>query len=133
MPGLVLDTHAVLWYVQASPRLSAKALVEMQTATQQGEPLLVSSVSLVEIIYLVEKGRISAPSFRQIYQRLQQSNSDLVPIAFDAGMADTLRQIPNSIVPDMPDRMIAATALHLNVPLVTCDQRIQAAPLQTVW
>ncbi len=33
----------------------------------------------------------------------------------------------------MPDRMIAATALALNLPLITCDRKIQAAPLVTIW
>ncbi|MGH7200282.1 MAG: PIN domain-containing protein [Planctomycetaceae bacterium] len=33
----------------------------------------------------------------------------------------------------MPDRMIAATALHLNLPLVTRDRRIQAANIPTIW
>ena len=38
-----------------------------------------------------------------------------------------------SVLPDMPDRMIAATALALGVPLVTRDGRMRAAPLTTVW
>jgi len=33
----------------------------------------------------------------------------------------------------MPDRIIAATALHLGLPLVTRDQRIAAAGIKTVW
>jgi len=36
-------------------------------------------------------------------------------------------------VPDLPDRIIAATALHLNVPVISRDSKIQAANLQTVW
>ncbi len=33
----------------------------------------------------------------------------------------------------MPDRIIAATALHLGLPLVTRDRRLQAAIIQTIW
>jgi predicted nucleic acid-binding protein len=33
----------------------------------------------------------------------------------------------------MPDRIIAATALNLGLPLVTRDRRLQAAGIQTIW
>ena len=37
-------------------------------------------------------------------------------------------------VPEMPDRIIAATALHLNAPLITRDHKIQALQnVQTLW
>jgi predicted nucleic acid-binding protein len=37
-------------------------------------------------------------------------------------------------VPDMPDRIIAATALNLNLPLVTHDHKILATSvIQTIW
>jgi predicted nucleic acid-binding protein len=39
----------------------------------------------------------------------------------------------SSIVPEMPDRIIAATAIHLGVPLVTRDRRLQSAGIQTIW
>ncbi|MEK7833969.1 MAG: PIN domain-containing protein [Acidobacteriota bacterium] len=42
------------------------------------------------------------------------------------GVADSLSQIPRTTVPDMPDRIIAATALTLGLPLVTCDHKIRA-------
>jgi predicted nucleic acid-binding protein len=38
------------------------------------------------------------------------------------------------VVPDMPDRIIAATALSLSLPLVTRDAKIQAVTtIQTIW
>ena len=51
----------------------------------------------------------------------------------DLGVADSIRGIPRDLVPDMPDRIIAATALHLNLPLVTRDQRIRSAGIGTIW
>jgi hypothetical protein len=36
-------------------------------------------------------------------------------------------------VPDMPDRIAAATALHFGVPVISRDGRIRASSLQTVW
>jgi predicted nucleic acid-binding protein len=34
---------------------------------------------------------------------------------------------------DLPDRLIAATALPLRVPVISRDRRIQASALDTVW
>jgi PIN domain nuclease of toxin-antitoxin system len=51
----------------------------------------------------------------------------------DREVADAVALIPRSVVPDMPDRIIAATALHLNLPLVTADHKIQASQVQTIW
>jgi predicted nucleic acid-binding protein len=48
-------------------------------------------------------------------------------------MVEAMAQIPRDVVPDLPDRMIAATAVHLGLPLVTADHRIRAASLATVW
>ncbi len=44
-----------------------------------------------------------------------------------------MRHVPRSEVPDMPDRIIAATALYLKVPLISRDARIRAANLDTIW
>jgi PIN domain nuclease of toxin-antitoxin system len=33
----------------------------------------------------------------------------------------------------MPDRIIAATANHLNLPLVTRDRKIRSSKVKTVW
>ena len=49
-------------------------------------------------------------------------------------MSATIREIDRATVPDMPDRIIAATALSLNLPLVTRDLKIQELTnIQTIW
>jgi predicted nucleic acid-binding protein len=44
-----------------------------------------------------------------------------------------LRRVRREDVPDMPDRIIAATALALDLPLVTRDGKIRAAGIRTIW
>lgn len=133
MAALLADTHAAVWYLEASPRLSAAALAALRGAIQVGDPVYVSAVSLVEIAYLVERRRLAPDTFDRVLQLLQQPGSGFVAVPFDVPMADAMRQMSAAIVPDMPDRMIAATALHLNVPLVTADRRLRSLPQPTVW
>jgi predicted nucleic acid-binding protein len=51
----------------------------------------------------------------------------------DEKVADAVHEIPWSAVPEMPDRIIAATAVHLGIPLITRDERIQSAGINTIW
>ncbi len=133
MTAVVADTHALIWYVEASPQLSQPALAAMRAAIQGGDAVYVSAVSLVEIIYLIEKRRLPVELYDRINQALRQGNHGLVEVSFSMAMADALRKIPADLVPDMPDRMIAATTLHLGLPLVTRDAKIRATTLVTVW
>lgn len=44
------------------------------------------------------------------------------------------RWVTDTHVPDMPDRIIAATALHLNLPLLSRDRQIASLPgIIVVW
>jgi predicted nucleic acid-binding protein len=64
---------------------------------------------------------------------LREVESDdvlLVEISFDRNIALTLRQVDRSQIPDLPDRIIAATALYLNVPVISRDRRIQLSRIK---
>ena len=61
-------------------------------------------------------------------------NSSFRTQSLTADIAETLADIPRSTVPDMPDRIIAATALHLGLPLITSDGSIQKLTnIETIW
>jgi len=51
----------------------------------------------------------------------------------DRAVADAVRFVKRSEVPDLPDRVIAATALALGVPLVSRDGKIRASQVTTIW
>jgi PIN domain nuclease of toxin-antitoxin system len=102
-------------------------------AAASGTPSYISAVSLVEVVYLVERGRIAADAFEKFESELAEENPAFAIVPLDFKVAGLLRQIPRNIVPDMPDRIIAATALHLGLPLITRDRRLQSAGIQTVW
>jgi predicted nucleic acid-binding protein len=51
----------------------------------------------------------------------------------DLRVAHAVRRLSRSTVPDMPDGIIAATALHLDLPLATRDRRVRGCGIETVW
>jgi PIN domain nuclease of toxin-antitoxin system len=46
MPGAVADTHAVVWYLLDSPRLSAPASAQFEKCRLEGATIGVSSMSI---------------------------------------------------------------------------------------
>ena len=132
MPA-VLDTHAAVWYLLDSTKLSESVYSLIDGAAASGTPTYISAVSLVEVVYLVERGRIHANAFDRFTSELDNENPAFTAVPLDAHVATALKRIPRKVVPDMPDRIIAATALHLGLPLVTRDRRLQAAGIQTIW
>jgi PIN domain nuclease of toxin-antitoxin system len=129
---VVADTHAAVWYIVQPDRFSPAARAVFNQTATDGDSIYVSAISIVEVCYLVEKGKLSATVLQRLIDALTDIDSALVvfPVGFDVAIA--LQQIPRIAVPDMPDRIIAATALHLNLPLITRDRRIQAASISTI-
>lgn len=130
MTGLLLDTHATIWYLEASLRLSSTALTAIQSCLNNGEPVYISTVTVVELTYLVEKGRFPVTLLDQLLAELRQPTPELIVAPLDLAMVDVIRKIA---VRDMPDRMIAASAVALGVPLVTRDQQIQGSSIAVIW
>lgn len=48
-------------------------------------------------------------------------------------VAEALEFVQRTEVPDLPDRIVAATALALKVPLISRDRKIRASQVQTIW
>ncbi len=133
MTSIVADTHALIWYILDPDLLSKLALKALDTASNQGDPIFLSAISIVEICYLVDKGRLTKTVLERVITAIEAENAGIEIISIDLKIGLAVRQISREIVPDMPDRIIAATALHLNIPLVTKDAKIQSANIQTIW
>ena len=134
MSDCITDTHGLISYVLNSGELSPTAKNLFISTANSGGNVFVPTISLVEITYLIEKNKFQPALLSRIISRLNNPNAELKPIELTVEIADKLSQIPRFIVPDMPDRIIAATALHLSLPLATKDRKIQKLQsIQTIW
>jgi len=133
MAGVVVDTHTIVWYLQDDPRLSTKAADVLDAATAAGDAIYVPSICLIELTYLVEKRRLGSLVRDQLIQTLDDPATPCSLVPLDRMVADALELVKRSEVPDLPDRIIAATAVALEVPLISRDAKVRASQVQTIW
>jgi PIN domain nuclease of toxin-antitoxin system len=121
---ILIDTHPLIWFMQADQRLGPAARQVLQQNIDEGEAA-VSPISFWEISMLIEKKRIALGQPTQTWvQGLLTGGlkvADLTPaIAVRAGA------LPGDIHGDPADRLIIATAQSLGTLIVTADRKILA-------
>lgn len=129
----IADTHAVIWYIYDDPRLSRIARATIEAAAEIGDTIGVSAISFVEIVYLSERGRIAGDVFDRLVAALARSDAVLQDLPLTREIAATLAQISRDEIPDMPDRIIAATAQAASIPVISRDGRIRFSAVPTIW
>ena len=133
MAAIVADTHAAVWYLLNSKSLSSNAQLAMDEAIEAGDAVYVSSISVVEVVYLVEKGKLPSVVLDRLTSALSEPDSGFVVAPLSLSVALAILQISRETVPDMPDRIIAATALDLGLRLVSRDSEISKTGIEIIW
>lgn len=133
MIAAIADTHAVIWNLYNDPRLSQPARDFFVQSAANGNQIAFSSITMAEIIYLIEKGRIPSETLRRLLALLKQPLSPLVEIPVDNQVCQQMLSVARSAVPELPDRIIAATGLLLNLPVISRDRKITSSGIATIW
>jgi PIN domain nuclease of toxin-antitoxin system len=132
---VLLDTHALLWWVADDRRLSRNAA----RAIARSADVLASPINFWEVATLVRLGRIALDRdvFAWISDVRASERLSLAPLSANA--AATAGFMPGETFPGDPaDRFLCAQARELAVPLVTKDRRLAdyaraTGELRTVW
>jgi len=129
----VADTHALIWYLFEDKRLSRRAKQFIDNASEKGDQIGFSAISVVEIVYLIEKAKINPDTLTRLLEAAAAEDAALVEIPVTGRIADKMRSVSRESLPDMPDRIIAATALNLHIPVISRDGRIKVSKFETIW
>lgn len=130
---ILLDTHALIWFLTNSPELSNPANKVIR-AEYRHNPILVSVISIWEICHLVKQKKLvlEIPLNDWLIELKNKLAFQFVPI--DYSLAYTSHHLPGSFHKDPADRFIVATALSTGATLITKDTKIRRYKhVKTLW
>ncbi len=122
MTGVLLDTHALVWLVGGDIQLTARARRRIAAA----QTVWVSAITPWEIGMLVAKGRLILAKDVMEWMAEVLALPGISLAALDPVIAVASSRLPGDLHGDPADRIIAATARHLGVALVTADEKLLA-------
>jgi PIN domain nuclease of toxin-antitoxin system len=132
-PVILLDTHALIWWVADTERLSARAKRAIRGALREGY-VAASAISLFEIATAIRRRRLvlAVPPQQWLADLRLLPELRFEPVS--AEIAEVAGSFEEAVPGDPADRIIAATAITLGLKLVTADKKLRRAPrLQAVW
>jgi PIN domain nuclease of toxin-antitoxin system len=115
---LLLDTHIWLWSLQEPRRLGRRVQQELRNPENE---LWLSPISTWEALTLQEKGRVQLPADLDGWQVRAIAPFREAPLTQEIVAAVRRLSLPQR---DPADRFLAATALVLDLTLVTADIRL---------
>jgi PIN domain nuclease of toxin-antitoxin system len=121
---MLIDAHALLWFVAGDSKRIGKAL----RARIEAEAMMVSTATLWEIAIKVGLGKLDAPD--DLPERVEQLGFDLLPVTADH--AWQVRRLPPHHR-DPFDRLLIAQAQVERLPIVTADPSFDAYDVTVVW
>lgn len=129
MPEYLADTMAIVSHL-TDRTIGSKADQVFLQADDSRDTIFISVVSLIEILYLSEKKRININPREVIKHVNDSSNYGILSLNDDIVLvASTIDDIR-----ELHDRLIAATAKHYNLPVITNDPVLEKSKhLTTLW
>ena len=126
---VLLDTHALLWWVLGNPRLSSVAATVLGDADTT---IVVSAVSGHEIATKYRLVKLPVPA--RLAENLDQILTDhgWQPLPLGMAHAQLAGRLPGTHK-DPFDRMLSAQALIEDVPIVTNDAAFAGFGVKVIW
>ncbi len=130
---ITMDTCAIVWDALQPTKLSAKARKSIAKADENDE-LLICDISIWEISMLTKRKRIEVDETPANLIRLILNSRNYTVISISPEIAELSVNLDNEINSDPADRLIAATSILKQAPIVTADQNLRNASIvETIW
>lgn len=130
---ILLDTHVWIWWVSNPDLLSSQADTLINKAMVE-KKIYISSISVWELAMLVKKGRLHLTLDIKDWIRSCESLPFLQFVPVNNTIAFEAVHLPEKSLSDPADRIIVATALALDLVLITKDKKIKKSEkLKTAW
>jgi PIN domain nuclease of toxin-antitoxin system len=129
---ILLDTHVVVWLASGDPRLSKPAQAAVDEAHKTVRGLAISDFTLFELSSLFHKKQFNLLTSPEAF--LAEVERRFVVFPITVNIALQAFELPSSYPKDPADRIIGATALVEDLPLLTADAAIRKSrAVPTIW
>lgn len=129
---ILLDTHVVVWLASGDARVSRAAQTAIEKARQGVRGLAISDFTLFELSLLFRKKRFDLVTDAESF--LSEVEQRFIVLPITANVALQASELPAGYPKDPADRIIGATALVEDIPLVTADRQIRSSrAVPTIW
>ena len=125
----VTDTQCLLWYMAEDRRLPRFARPVFKAAEEGRAQILVPSIVLVEAIFLLQRQRIPDSIVTQLMALSETEDANFYVVSLTMEIVRAVGDFGPAAIPDLPDRIIAATARVFDLPLITTDHVIAESGL----
>jgi predicted nucleic acid-binding protein len=122
MNSFVTDTQALVKLMMGKRVINDRSHQAFLSADKAQSTIIIPAIVLMEVLYLFEKNRIDISLF-QTEDLLKSQNYQFEPLSLE--ILKTASEITD--IPELHDRLIAATARYLDIPLITNDPVIRAS------
>ena len=125
----LLDTHTVVW-ATLSPRKLSRAAVEI--ISDEASTIFVSAATAWEIATKVRLGKLNeaAPLERVFLEKMHEAWYTVLPVNAEEGLRAG-RLFGN--YGDPFDRMLAAQALAMDIPILSVDAKLDGFGVRRIW
>jgi len=120
MNSFVTDTQALIKFMTGKKVINEKSHQAFKDADQGRCTIIIPAIVLMEILYLFEKNRIPIDLIK-IEDLMESRNYQFEPLTLD--ILKTASEITD--IPELHDRLIAATAKYFDVPIISNDPEIR--------
>ena len=128
---IVLDTCTIIWDALESSKLSPLATKAVKHSSNE---LIICDISFWEISMLIKRKRLEVDETASGFIRLILQSRNFHIQEITAEIAELSVNLGPEINNDPADRLIAATSILGNAPIITADQSLRDATLpETIW
>jgi PIN domain nuclease of toxin-antitoxin system len=125
---LLLDTHAIIWFLNGDSSLSPKARLAIEDIDNTKT---VSIASIWEIGIKISLGKFRFPQgFMQFVEMIDANGFEILPISVEHALIVSNLEF---IHRDPFDRLLIAQSQKENLTIVTRDENIRKYSVQTIW
>jgi PIN domain nuclease of toxin-antitoxin system len=124
----LLDTHALIWFINGDKELSTKARKAIES---ESSIKYISIASLWEMAIKISLGRLSLKtSFDEIKNQIEINNFQILHISFDDTLMLSTLKFHHR---DPFDRMIVVQGITNKLTIVSKDNAFEAYKVKTLW